>query len=302
VHCVRPGVTKESWVPWNSQKAVSNLGDFLEKSVPCALLMWAEWWCAEIMTLMAGYLGVIALAAHTAVLQVFVLIYMTAGGIACAGAALVGNAIGGGQAALAKKSAVFAVGVMLVSCVVFNFAIVLGADAIVRAFSTGPEVGVQIRLLLNLLLLVVPLDALQTVIDGILRGLGKQAFAFKVKLLCMWGIRLPLAYYLSFQEGFGVEGIWFGSAAGLGATMVVYTALIFTIDWESEAISAATAYKFSTDDIEIVYPLERKESWVVPSPTNSSHNFAAVPGLCRSPSMSWQARKSTGHSSGLSSA
>merc|ERR1719272_452490 len=79
VHFVRPGVTQKSWIRWDWQASTSNLRGFLDKALPCAMLMWVEWWCAEVMTLMAGYLGIAALAAHTAILQIFVLIYMTAG-------------------------------------------------------------------------------------------------------------------------------------------------------------------------------------------------------------------------------
>merc|ERR1719343_1444204 len=53
IQILRPGVTRRSWIPWNWSKATSDLGHVLERALPCAMLMWAEWWCAEILTLVA---------------------------------------------------------------------------------------------------------------------------------------------------------------------------------------------------------------------------------------------------------
>eukprot|EP00429_Kryptoperidinium_foliaceum_P007349 CAMPEP_0176017608 /NCGR_PEP_ID=MMETSP0120_2-20121206/8450_1 /TAXON_ID=160619 /ORGANISM="Kryptoperidinium foliaceum, Strain CCMP 1326" /LENGTH=512 /DNA_ID=CAMNT_0017350633 /DNA_START=18 /DNA_END=1556 /DNA_ORIENTATION=- len=237
IHFVRPGVTQKSWISWDQKRAVSDLRGFMEKALPCAMLMWAEWWCAEVMTLLAGYLGVAALAAHTAVMQMFVLIYMTSGGIACAGAALVGNAVGAGAAALARRSAVVAALVMLVACAAMDLALVVCSQAIMSLFTQDESVQRSMAALLDILLVVVPLDSLQTVIDGILRGLGKQAQAFKVKIWCMWAVRVPLAFYLGFHTTLGVRGIWWGSLAGLAMTMALYLVLLFRIDWEQEVLA-----------------------------------------------------------------
>lgn len=230
----RPGITKKSWVPWDWKLATSNLRSFLEVSVPCALLIWSEWWCAEVMTIMAGYLGSSALAAHTAIIQVFSLAFMSAGGLSAAGAAIVGNAIGAGSAELAQRSSVAVLIAMAALAAVIDCAIWLGKKEIARTFAPDAEVQATAESLLDVLLIVVPLDALQTVIDGILRGLGKQFQAFKIKICCMWLLRFPMALVLCFWKGFGVAGIWWGSALGLGATMILLCHLVATLDWKAE--------------------------------------------------------------------
>lgn len=238
----RPGVTKESWIAWDWAQSTTSLESFLELALPCAMSMWAEWWCAEVMTLLVGYIGVTALAAHTSAMWVFVLIYMTAGGIGCAGAALVGNALGAKDARLAKRSAIVASMFLLAVCIVIDVALYFGSPALARVFAMDEEVRHQIRAILHVLLLVVPADSLQTVIDGILRGLGKQSTAFKVKLCCLWGIRLPLAWYLGLHTAMGVTGIWWGSVAGLFATMVIYLCLVSRIDWQAEVDALGSHY------------------------------------------------------------
>jgi len=277
VHFLRPGVCKHSWVSWDCRKAtsVSHLNSFLKKALPCAMLMWAEWWCAELMTLLAGYLGVKPLAAHTAVLQVFVLIYMTAGGISCAGAVLVGNTLGAGDATLAKRSAAITSLVMLVACVAIDAVLFFGADAISRRLTNDPDVAELMRSAFNVLLVVVPLDALQTVIDGVLRGVGKQGVAFKIKLVCMWGIRIPLAALLAFQARLGLVGVWLGSAAGLAATMAIYVWLVLRIDWQEEV--AQCYHLLGTPDSRNLLDV---------------NSFSPVPGMLRSPALSLDATSS----------
>eukprot|EP00928_Gymnodinium_smaydae_P087947 TRINITY_DN72118_c0_g1_i1.p1 TRINITY_DN72118_c0_g1~~TRINITY_DN72118_c0_g1_i1.p1 ORF type:complete len:518 (-),score=102.78 TRINITY_DN72118_c0_g1_i1:132-1649(-) len=243
VHCVRPGVTKLSWIRWEWKEASSGVRAYLALALPCAMLMWAEWWCAEVMTLLAGYLGVAGLAAHTSVLQIFILIYMTSGGISCAAAALVGNAIGAGDADLARRSALVTTGVMLVTCAVIDLLIFLNTDVLASLFTSDPEVHGTVVGLFHILLLVVPLDSLQTVIDGILRGLGRQMLAFKVKIVCMWGVRFPLAVLLGFRANLGVSGIWWGSAAGLAATMAAYVPLVLVTDWDAEVRKCEHGYR-----------------------------------------------------------
>merc|ERR1719373_132737 len=161
-----------------------------------------------------------------------------------------------------------------------DLGIAFNSEAISRLFTSDPDTQADVASLLLILLLVVPLDSLQTVIDGILRGLGKQALAFKVKICCMWGVRVPLAIYMGFYAGLGVRGIWWGSAAGLGATMAIYTVLLLRIDWEAETSQCDAYQKFAS-----------------PGPANGKANgkeradtadlarlqYSPVPGLCRTP-------------------
>jgi MATE family multidrug resistance protein len=254
VHIARPGVTKESWIPFDMKRSTRNLKSFTDKALPCAMLMWAEWWCSEVMTLLAGYLGVAALAAHTAVLQVFVLIFMTAGGLSCAGAALVGNAVGAADASLAKRSAKLATTLVIAASIIIGAVILAGRSLLASLFTKDPSVHATVMSLFGILLIIIPLDCLQTVIDGILRGVGKQSVAFKIKLVCMWGVRVPMAFYLGFYTSAGIAGIWWGSAIGLAVTMAIYVVLVLRINWDKE-VSCCEAQGFTPQ----------------------------VPGLCRSP-------------------
>merc|ERR1712083_401514 len=95
------------------------------------------------------------------------------------------------------------------------FGIVFLRWTLVRYFSTNPDVvSVAVGLCLILAPFIV-VDSLQTVIEGVLRGLGLQKKAFIAKISSMLGVRLFGAALLAFPLGLGINGIWFASTTGM---------------------------------------------------------------------------------------
>ena len=69
-------------------------------------------------------------------------------------------------------------------------------------------------------------DGTQVVGGGILRGMGRTRPAAVFNLLGYYGLGLPVAYYLAFEAGMGVTGIWWGLTLGL---MVVAVSLVLWV-------------------------------------------------------------------------
>ena len=85
----------------------------------------------------------------------------------------------------------------------------------IAALLSGTEVvKSQVLGVFLVMLLMTALDSMQTTIDGILRGLGKQALVFKIKICCMWAIRLPSACLGVFLLSSGIRGLWWASSCG----------------------------------------------------------------------------------------
>lgn len=53
-----------------------NLGQYLKLAIPGTFMMCLEWWVYEIITLMAGYLSVHALAAEVVLLNISTILWM----------------------------------------------------------------------------------------------------------------------------------------------------------------------------------------------------------------------------------
>ena len=69
-------------------------------------------------------------------------------------------------------------------------------------------------------------DGLQAVAIGILRGTGDTRTAMFVAFFGYWVVGLPLAWWLCFPLGFGVDGLWGGLTAGL-----VVAAILLVLAW-----------------------------------------------------------------------
>lgn len=58
-------------------------------------------------------------------------------------------------------------------------------------------------------------DGVQVVGGAVLRGLGRPRPAAVLNLLGYYVLALPLAYFLAFAGGRGLEGLWLGLTLGL---------------------------------------------------------------------------------------
>jgi MATE family multidrug resistance protein len=164
---------------------------------------------------LAARISPVAVAAHTIVLNVVGLIFMAPYGFGTAAAVRVGHAVGRGDGPGARVAGWVALGlatiVMLASAVLFAGV----PRLLLRQFT--PDTGV-IELGVGLLLIAAVFqlfDGTQTVTTGALRGLGNTHVPMIVNLVGHWAIGLPIAYYLCFQRGWGVQGLWAGLALGL---------------------------------------------------------------------------------------
>jgi MATE family multidrug resistance protein len=87
--------------------------------------------------------------------------------------------------------------------------------AIIRIYTNDPAV---ITIGISLLFVAAAFqlfDGVQVVATGVLRGAGDTRTPMLTSLVCHWLLGLPLGYYLCFQLGWGVQGLWIGLCLGL---------------------------------------------------------------------------------------
>lgn len=204
---------------------------YLAVAIPSALLMWSEWWVYEVMSLLAGICGTVALAAHTAVCNLLLILFMVPVAVGSASSTLVGNAMGAGEPVKAKLVIHFACRFALALFLVLALAVLLLRRELALLFSTQPDVVATFQRLSFLLAPFLVLDALQTVIEGALRGLGQQDAASKVKLVSMCGVRMVGAWALALPGHLGIEGVWLGGLCGMVVTLLLYGMILRRADF-----------------------------------------------------------------------
>lgn len=82
-------------------------------------------------------------------------------------------------------------------------------------------------------------DFVQSVGQGIIRGLGRQGTASFGTITGYWVIGLPISWLCVFQLGWGIPGLWLGPTLAIIFNFVFYYTLVIRADWEKIAQEAA---------------------------------------------------------------
>lgn len=192
--------------------------------LPAAFQILLEVGAFAVVTLLAGKLSALALAAHQISLRLASFTFMVPLGMSSAAAVRVGQALGkkdnpgairSGWTALFLSSAF-----MTFSGIVFvvfpNFLLFLFTDDTMVI-----AIGVRLLLIAALFQLF---DGLQITATGILRGLGNTRTPMLLNIVGHWVFGIPTAVVLCFVYDLGVFGLWIGLCVGL---IIVAMPLLF---------------------------------------------------------------------------
>jgi len=222
---------KDTWVPFSFEN-LRGIGYWMRLAIPGMAMRCAEWWTFEINIIVAGLLSVEDLDAMTLLFNVINLLYTVPMGYSIAAAAKIGNAVGGENIALARRSSVLIVVLTLISQSFFACMLVGLKNHWPSLFINDEEVHDIIVSVVPLLGFFLIIDAFQTAMGGILRGCGKQAIGAVTYILAYYlvgmGVGLPLALIADME----VMGLWIGLTAASSACLVVLGGYFAFMSWD----------------------------------------------------------------------
>jgi MATE family multidrug resistance protein len=198
--------------------------------VPAALQVALEVGVFATASALAARMTPLALAANQIVLNVASFFFMIPFGLGSAAAVRVGQAVGRGDSRSARRSGAVALLVALVYAMIMSTLFAMWPRLFLNVFT---EDGALLRVGVSVLLvysIFQPLDGLQTVATGALRGIGETRVPMWANLVGHWCIGLPIAYVLCFRRHWGVEGLWMGLGVGIA---LIGAALVWTWLWSS---------------------------------------------------------------------
>jgi MATE family multidrug resistance protein len=165
--------------------------------------------------LLMGILGTTEIAAHQIAINLASLTFMVPMGISAATAVLVGQAIGGGDEAGARRAALAGmlcgVAFMCATAVVFLAAPTFFA----RIYTEDPAVLALAGALIPIAGVFQVFDGTQVVAGGVLRGVGDTKAPMVINVLGFWLVGIPVCAALTFPLGFGAIGLWWGIVVAL---------------------------------------------------------------------------------------
>ncbi len=175
-------------------------------------------------SLMMGWLGVTALAAHQIAIICAATTFMVPLGLSQAVCVRVGHARGSRRTETLRPillgGALLTLGIMSVFVCVFVF----GGRTLAGWFISDPVVVALTAQLLLLAAVFQIFDGLQVVAAGALRGFEDTRVPMLIGILSYWIIALPLSYQIAFHWGWGPPGVWAGFVVGLFLAAVFLSA------------------------------------------------------------------------------
>jgi len=184
----------------------------------------------SVSTLLVGWFGAGALAAHQVALNAASVTFMVPLGIGMAATVRVGHAVGQGDPGGARRAGWAAIGLgasfMLGSALLFWLRpgwvvwVYTGQGAV----ATPPEVTALAGALLGIAAVFQLFDGTQATAAGALRGLKDTRAPMLIGAVAYWGVGMGAALALGFGVGWGPTGIWWGLTLGLAAAAFLLTA------------------------------------------------------------------------------
>ena len=174
-------------------------------------------------------LGTIAIASHAFADTAEALCYMPGYGIGAAATTLIGQAVGAKRKDIAKSMAWLTT---------YTGMVIMGSSAIVMYFVSPyimafftPVVEIQQTAVsvLRIELIAEPLFAASIIACGALRGAKDTMVPALLNLASIWGIRIPLGYFLVQQ--IGLKGMWIAMCIELNIRGLIFLIRLKKEDW-----------------------------------------------------------------------
>ncbi len=171
---------------------------------------------------LVGRLGTEMLAANNIALQFMSLSFTMGVAVAQASSSLVAQALGAREPQRATRVGYRAtvLGMALMGLVGLGYFI--APAALMGVFSDDPVVVAAGVAVLRLVALYQVVDAATIVLGGSLNGAGDTTYTMLARLVCAWGLFLPLAYLFAFPLDGGIRGAWAGAMVYLIVLALAY--------------------------------------------------------------------------------
>ena len=204
---------REGWTAGKLNR--SDFKTLFSMGMPVGLQMGMETASFSLSTIMVGWLGTVALAAHQVMITVGQLGFMIYYGMAAAVAVKASNYYGAAAYSRVRMTVSSGFRLILMMAAVLSVFLLLVRDHIGLLFSENPEViALTAQLVLPFVIYQFG-DGMQCNYSNALRGISDVKMVTWYALVAYFIISLPAAYVFGFVCGWGLVGIWLSFPLGL---------------------------------------------------------------------------------------
>jgi putative MATE family efflux protein len=180
--------------------------------------------------------GTMAIAAHTIMTRVEMLIMMPGMGFGMAAGVLAGQNMGANQPARAEKSGWMGVALTEGTMLICSAAMAIWAPQLVSLFNSEPGVVEIGSTFLRIAAVGFIFMGFAAVLADCLNGVGDTLIPMIAGLVSMWLMQIPLAYILPKWTGLGVFGVRWAMVVALAARAITYVIYFRAGRWKRKKI------------------------------------------------------------------
>lgn len=191
--------------------------------IPASVMGMGRNFGAMVLMWIIAPFGTLAVAAYTLNQRVEMILFMPAWGIGMAAGVLAGQNLGAHQPERAVRSGWLAAGLVEGFMLACSLAILLWAEGIVHIFTPTPGLVEITSTFLRIATVGYLVMGLFAVFQQSISGAGDTLPPMLFTLLTMWGMQIPLAYFLPRGTTLGVYGVPWAIVVSTVIGAVIYT-------------------------------------------------------------------------------
>jgi MATE family multidrug resistance protein len=212
---ISPSLKRGLPVAWTGKGLTAEVRKLLAIGLPSGGTHLAEISGFAFGSLMMGWLGASALAAHQIAITCAATTFMIPLGLAQAVSVRIGQARGASENRRYLPIVFGTLGMTVLIMAVFAVVFMSARAAIAASFVANSAIAALAAQLLLIAGFFQIFDGIQITSTGALRGFEDTRAPMFIGIFSYWLVALPTSYLCAFKLGFGPPGVWFGFVTGL---------------------------------------------------------------------------------------
>jgi putative MATE family efflux protein len=193
----------------------------------------------SIMTGILARFGTAVVSAFGIGNRIISIMTMPATGLGQATATMVGQNLGAEKKRRAERSAWTGMGISTAFLLSGSVAVYFLRASLIRSFIADPEVIALGAQMLAITAMAFPFMGILQVVIGTYQGSGHTVYSMFFSLFRLWGMRIPLVYFLGFTFAMGADGVWWAMFISNFGTSVLSLGFFLSGNWKHRVIKEA---------------------------------------------------------------
>ncbi len=188
------------------------VGRVLRIGLPAAGENMCYWLAFMLMTTFIAHMGGDSLAIQSYTLQIQWVVILFSISIGLGTEIIIGHLVGAGKFEEAYQELLRSLRLGFIIAISAILIVAACAPLILGIFTTNPFIIAGGTVLLRIAIITEPGRIFNIIVINSLRATGDVGFPITMAIVSMWGMWIPLAWYLGIHLGWGLPGIWIAMA------------------------------------------------------------------------------------------